>query len=95
MNGTGMTRQSARPAAREESASDEGPDAGGLSFDDAGEAAQFLVRIFGEEARELAALRAQESSQNKEWRQVGDAVEEALRALPARKRVRRRFRPLK
>jgi hypothetical protein len=91
MNGTGMRRASGGPA-KQQNAPDENADAGGLSFDDAGEAAQFLVRIFGEEARELAALRAQESSQDKEWRQVGAAVEEALRATPAPKRVRRRFR---
>ena len=89
-----MRRASGR-SAKQQSAADDSADAGGLSFDDAGEAAQFLVRIFGEEARELAALRAQESSQDKEWRQVAAAVEETLRATPVAKRVRRRFRAFK
>jgi hypothetical protein len=70
--------------------------AGGLSFDDVGEAASFLVRIFGEEAREIAALRAEVSPQKDDWRRVGDAVDEVLQTVPRRKRTaRRRLRPFK
>jgi hypothetical protein len=94
MNETGMAQMSGRPA-KQPSAPGEDADAGGLSFYDAGEAAEFLVRIFGDEARELAALRAQESGQDKEWRQVAAAVEKTLLATPAPKRVRRRFRAFK
>jgi len=74
----------------------EAPDEGGLSFDDAEEAATFLVRIFGEEARELAAHRAEVSPQKADWAKVGQAVDQALEAAPRRKRLtRRRFRPFK
>jgi hypothetical protein len=76
---------------------DKGEDgSGGLSFNDVDEAATFLVRIFGEEAREIAALRAEVSAQKADWRRVGSAVDEVLGGVPPRKRaVRRRFRAFK
>jgi hypothetical protein len=65
----------------------------GLSFDDVDEAATFLVRIFGEEAREIAALRAEISPQKDDWRRVGAAVDDVLGSVPRRRRTaRRRFR---
>ena len=74
----------------------ESPDEGGLSFDDAEEAATFLVRIFGEEAREIATLRAEVSKQKADWDKVGRAVDQVLESAPPRKRLaRRRFRPFK
>jgi hypothetical protein len=44
------------------------------------EVAQFLVRIFGSEAREIAADRAKRSDQPEEWRRVLTAVEALLDA---------------
>ncbi|HEY0526156.1 MAG TPA: hypothetical protein VGD08_22375 [Stellaceae bacterium] len=45
---------------------------------DVAEVAQFLVRIFGAEAREIAANRATRSEQPEEWRRVLTAVESLL-----------------
>ena len=67
-----------------------------LGFADVREAALFLVRIFGEEAREIAASRAELSDQAKEWRRVGKEVDDLLapRAPEAGTPKRRRFRAL-
>jgi hypothetical protein len=79
----------------EDDASDN-PEEDGLSLDDVDEAATFLVRIFGEEAREIAALRSEVSDQKGDWRRVGRAVDDMLQSVPRRKRTaRRRFRPFK
>jgi hypothetical protein len=67
-----------------------------LGFVDVREAALFLVRIFGEEAREIAASRAELSDQGQEWRRVGQEVDDLLapRAAEASAPKRRRFRAL-
>jgi hypothetical protein len=57
------------------------------------EAALFLVRIFGEEARDIAAHRAEASEQGGDWRRVGAKVDELLQSPPPRRTLpRRRFR---
>ena len=53
-------------------------DGEGDIWGDVTEVAQFLVRIFGAEAREIAANRATRSEQPEEWRRVLTAVETLL-----------------
>jgi hypothetical protein len=67
-----------------------------LGFVDVREAALFLVRIFGEEAREIAASRAELSDQSQEWRRVGKEVNDLLEPPAAEVAApkRRRFRAL-
>ena len=40
--------------------------------------ALFLVRIFGDEAAEVAAERSEKSEQKDDWKRVGDQVEKLL-----------------
>lgn len=52
----------------------------GSAVDDreADEMALFLIRIFGEEAAEVATERAAKSDQAEEWRRVGLAIDRRL-----------------
>jgi hypothetical protein len=59
------------------------------SSDDVEEIALFLVRIFGDDAREVAAHRAEHSDQAEDWKQVGQSIEALLEGAPARRRPRR------
>jgi hypothetical protein len=65
-----------------------------LGFGDIQEAAQFLIRIFGEEAREIAATRAELSDQAAEWRRVGKEIDALLEPGADGNAPRRRFRTL-
>jgi hypothetical protein len=60
-----------------------------VSETDVDEIALFLVRIFGAEAAEVAAHRAEHSEQKGDWKRVGQSIETLLERAPARRRPRR------
>jgi hypothetical protein len=62
---------------------------------EAREMALFLVRVFGEEAPDVAAERAGKSDQAEEWRRVGVEIERLLSAAPIDELDRRPLRPFR
>jgi hypothetical protein len=49
-----------------------------IEYRDAAEIAQFLLRIFGEEARDIAVSRMDKSEQSEDWRAVLSEIEARL-----------------
>ena len=60
------------------------PTSGEINEEEAREMALFLVRIFGDEAADVAAERSAKSDQKQEWARVGSEVEKLLQDEVAR-----------